>query len=193
MNYSYVVITKAFPEDFCDHITNNLAQKFPEENAPVGPVATRENVSYEGRKSKIRWIAARPDTMDLYNCFQYFITDINRKHFGFDISFGIEPFQYTEYWGSEKGHYSWHMDSHYGTFFSDRKLSMSLQLSDPSEYEGGLFAIDKHANPQPFDMAALHPKGSIIVFPSYIQHCVTPVTNGVRRSLVAWWNGPAYK
>ena len=71
---------------------------------------------------------------------------------------------------------------------------MSLQLSDPTEYEGGQFCIDKHAvGPDLMDPNIFAPKGSIVVFPSYIQHCVTPVKSGVRKSLVCWWNGPSYR
>jgi PKHD-type hydroxylase len=193
MNYTYKIITNAVSSEYCDYISNQVAVKFPEHGATIGEVEEKEKNNSDGRKSRIRWISPREDTRELFRCFEYMMQDINRKNFGFDISFGVENFQYTEYWGSEKGHYTWHMDTHHGTYFSDRKLSMSLQLSDPSEYEGGIFCIEKYATPQPFDMAALAPKGSMIIFPSYISHCVTPVTSGVRKSLVGWWNGPAYK
>jgi predicted 2-oxoglutarate/Fe(II)-dependent dioxygenase YbiX len=53
-----------------------------------------------------------------------------------------------------------------------RKLSMVLQLSDPSEYEGGELQILDKANPE----TVTKQKGMITVFPSYTLHQVTPVT-----------------
>lgn len=107
--------------------------------------------------------------------------------------------------------YTWHLDS------SDRpqseggrirKLSSTVQLSDPEDYEGGDFDyIEYHGifdrldiydtvidignfkKPIPFSAKA---KGSLIVFPSDTYHQVTPVTRGVRKSLVSWFHGQPY-
>jgi PKHD-type hydroxylase len=73
----------------------------------------------------------------------------------------------------------------------DRKLSLIIQLTDPSEYEGGDFQFDSDI-PQP-DPAEIKQRGTVIVFPSFLRHRVTPVTSGVRRSLVSWVEGPKFR
>ena len=89
------------------------------------------------------------------------------------------------------GHYRWLSD--YGTSQNSdytRKLSASLLVTDPSEYEGGdLEFIDYHGN----SVFAPKTKGSIIVFDSRVPHRVTPVTKGLRYSLVTWIYGPKLK
>ena len=72
----------------------------------------------------------------------------------------------------------------------DRKLSITVQLSDPTEYEGGDFYFAAGENP---DMEAMRKKGSVMVFPSYMVHAVKPVTKGVRRSLVCWFEGDRWR
>ena len=73
----------------------------------------------------------------------------------------------------------------------DRKLSVTIQLSDSNDYEGGDFVFDQeYQSPDP---KALRKKGTILVFPSPIRHAVKPVTKGTRKSLVAWVEGPKWK
>lgn len=111
----------------------------------------------------------------------------NKANFNFALT-GAEPAQYTKYDGSVGGEYKWHADimaNEHGA----RKLSMSLLLSDPSEYEGGTLILAPHGTPT----TVTQRKGRAIFFPSFAPHCVTPVTAGIRRSLVVWSHGPAFK
>ena len=71
---------------------------------------------------------------------------------------------------------------------STRKLSVSVQLSDPSEYEGGDLELMVNRN----YIKVPKEKGTIIFFPSYLTHRVTKVTSGKRNSLVAWFHGPSF-
>ena len=71
---------------------------------------------------------------------------------------------------------------------SVRKLSMSCLLTDPSEFEGGNLQVQ--TSDTPYDVKL--EKGDIVIFPSYVLHRVSPVTKGVRHSLVAWANGSAF-
>jgi predicted 2-oxoglutarate/Fe(II)-dependent dioxygenase YbiX len=99
---------------------------------------------------------------------------------GFDLK-TVEPLQLAEYAVGDG--YDWHLDIGPGT--ADlRKLSASVQLSDPAEYDGGDLEIWGTGG---VDRA----RGTIIAFPSYIPHRVTAVTRGVRRALVAWAAGDA--
>jgi PKHD-type hydroxylase len=97
--------------------------------------------------------------------------------------------QFTEYRSDEDGRYDWHQDVNWnGQEGIDRKLSVTIQLSDESEYEGGNFEFEDIKSSMNFKA-----QGTIIIFPSYLRHRVTKVTSGTRRSLVAWFYGPNWK
>ena len=82
-----------------------------------------------------------------------------------------------------------------------RKLSMTCQLTDGSEYDGGELEFDFRQYEPPMRDESIHlkqakeilAKGSIIVFPSFVWHRVKPVTKGVRYSLVMWNLGYPFK
>jgi PKHD-type hydroxylase len=99
-----------------------------------------------------------------------------------------ERTQLGRYKSSDEGHYDWHVDAFAPKDGVQRKLSISILLSDPSEFEGGELqfkGIEDHK--------ILTKQGSIVVFPSFIEHRVAPVTKGVRYSAVTWASGPSFK
>ena len=97
---------------------------------------------------------------------------------GYEINPDIDKFQFTEY--EEGGHYTWHTDS--SDIDEERYCSMVIQLND--QYEGGLLEIEKPDNTVVrFEKGV----GSLCLFVSYLMHRVTPVTAGVRYSLVNWF------
>jgi PKHD-type hydroxylase len=100
----------------------------------------------------------------------------------------LTALQYTVYNGSAHSNYQKHLDV--GRQFPNRKLSFSVQLSDDAEYIGGDLRFHYIKN-QP--EVAPREKGTVVFFPSWIVHDVTPVTQGTRRSLVGWVNGPNFK
>lgn len=79
----------------------------------------------------------------------------------------------------------------------NRKLSVTVNLSDPNTYEGGdlMFDAGEHAEDGVKEIIAkeIRPRGSVCIFPSFVPHCVTPVTKGVRHSLVMWSLGRAFR
>ena len=83
-----------------------------------------------------------------------------------------------------------HMDSTFGYNLKteDRKISFSIQLSDPDDYEGGELLLN-HGN----DCVVSKTKGSMTLFPSFTVHEVKPVTKGIRYSLVGWVVGDKLK
>ena len=95
--------------------------------------------------------------------------------------------QYTEY--PEGGFYEWHIDSDITCEHEPpvRKISMTLLLSPESEFEGGHLEVTAQ------DRVAPIKQGHAIFFASYLQHRVTPVTRGNRKSLVMWFGGPPLK
>jgi PKHD-type hydroxylase len=150
------------------------------------------------RKSHVKWIKPVDECSQrlLYHVNNIFL-DMNDAHFGFDIFPNrVYGLQYTEYRGNEQGHYGTHIDSWLvGPLFKDRKLSMTIQLSDSHEYTGGDFEIDTFTDFKDLnvDKEELRKKGTVFVFPSFLGHRVTPVTSGLRKSLVAWIEGPKFR
>ena len=77
-----------------------------------------------------------------------------------------------------------------------RKLSMTVNLTDPGEYSGGEFQIDRgphFGEERYYTVSEIRPRGSVIVFPSFVYHQVTPVEWGERKSLVMWTLGPKWR
>ena len=137
------------------------------------------------RRSKIAWLTGNEEIMQILWPYVTAAAD----QFIVDVE-AVSDFQYTEYHGTQKGKYDWHHDINWGdTGGRDRKLSVTLQLSDTNEYEGGNFEFAEVENPK----SDCRDKGTILIFPSYLQHRVAPVTSGVRKTLVAWFEGPKWR
>jgi PKHD-type hydroxylase len=142
------------------------------------------------RKSKISWIDNAEDSIWLYDKLAYYCRKLNGEFFNFDLYGFSENMQYTIYNGDEEGHYDSHIDMFpAGADSAQRKLSMVVQLTDPEKYEGGDLQIYCSSGCE----SVKKEKGFIAVFPSYLLHKVTPVTTGIRRSLVVWVCGPPFK
>ena len=136
------------------------------------------------RSSSIRWLS---DVWIKKMLWEY-VKKANNNAFNFDIK-NQADIQFTEYTANQNDHYDWHHDVHWnGETDFDRKISITLQLSDPIEYDGGDFEFDEINTNADFKK-----KGTLLIFPSYLRHRVLPVTSGVRRSLVAWFWGPKWK
>lgn len=104
----------------------------------------------------------------------------------------LEPIQFSRYESGQ--HYTWHMDTFAGADGSARKLSIVVQLDAPSEYEGGDLQIRAlHSFESIYTLETIRPRGSVVVFPGFLTHRVTPVTRGTRRSLVGWFRGPKFQ
>ena len=112
----------------------------------------------------------------------------NISFYGFDLFGFVEDMQFTIYDSETYGHYTWHIDMSEASP-STRKLSLVLQLSDPSEYEGGELQTMNSKEPSVIDKK----KGLIAAFPGWALHRVTPVTSGIRKTLVVWIAGPQFK
>ncbi len=136
------------------------------------------------RVSHIAWLEPAPQTHWLFHKLGALFSQA-AQHYGFELTGFIDALQYTVY-GPEQ-HFDWHMDLGPGAT-SARKLSMTLQLSANADYAGGrLEFVNAPA------MAEARAMGAATFFPSYLAHRVTPVSAGVRRSLVAWACGPTFR
>ena len=170
----------------CDAVIEK-AEQYPVQSATLGfDEAQRDDHAY--RSSTIRWLD--PDIeAELVKTLMRYVHASNRTNFGVDI---VAPFdlQYTEYHGTAHGKYDWHHD----VWLESprpyaRKLSFVVQLSEPEDYEGGAFEFFGLQQPG----ATFAPRGSMLIFPSFLQHRVLPVTKGIRRSLVSWVEGPRWR
>lgn len=137
------------------------------------------------RRSFVSWIRANSETEWIYRKLTDVVNENNRQFWNFDLE-KIESLQFTHYLSNENGTYEAHVDPMMWNNTHNRKLSMSLQLSDPNEYEGGELRLHTSKNP----IVMNKQKGLAVFFPSYTLHEVTPVTKGERYSLVAWFHGP---
>lgn len=143
------------------------------------------------RRSEVNWLFNNSDTKWVFEKLGFIVSSLNARFFRFDLTGFGEAIQLTNYNSDEKGMYGWHIDGWGGPSTNpNRKLSIVLQLSDPSEYEGGNLEL-KTSSDQIIRIKKQ--RGLIVAFPSWSLHQVTPVTQGSRQSLVSWITGPAFR
>ena len=208
------------PSDLCDILIKDL-KKYDE---AIEDSTIRDEVGnpelHEGiRKSSNAWING---SNWVAGFVWYYITKANRENFRYNIE-GLDSneIQYTEYKKGE--YYDWHVDDDINRCMindklltSDinqgenlatlngeyiRKLSFSIQLSDPEDYEGGEleFKANNYGSERRGDFTlddtffTPNKKGTIIIFDSRVRHRVCEVKSGVRKSLVGWVVGPRWK
>jgi PKHD-type hydroxylase len=175
-------------EKYCDSFNAESAQLLRNQDASLGDV----------RKSKVYWFERENHLAldNLFNKLNLAIEKINDDYYNYDLN-GYSSIQYTTYSGDELGQYDYHIDMSMGSnidetqlkYGDSRKLSLSLILSDSDSYEGGKFTMQLNKNEH--EMA--QKRGRILFFPSFILHKVHPVTKGVRKSIVAWVEGPKFR
>jgi len=183
------VYSGAVSSEYCDYIIHKGMQRDAKE-AVIGHNANGPP-SHDIRRSTVRWLDANGQDQDIGNFLLQFVNQSNRTNFGFDIERQIHQMQFTEYHSAVGGKYDWHHDVFFDSIAPyQRKISIVVQLTDPSEYEGGDFEFFNIPTPT---TEQLKPRGSVLVFPSFFYHRVTPITSGDRMSLVSWIDGPAWR
>jgi PKHD-type hydroxylase len=206
LNNYYWYFTGALSSKFCDEVIKYAKEK-QEELALTGLLDPDKKLSNKEikdlkkyRNSNIVWL----NDQWIYNEIYPYIHNANKSsgwNFQWDWS---ESCQFTKY---AKGQfYDWHCDSWESPYENTndknfynkiRKLSVTVSLTDPSEYKGGELEFDFRNNvsgkPNIRKCKEILPKGSICVFPSFVWHRVTPVTSGTRYSLVIWNIGHPFK
>ena len=183
----YVVETNKaiFTPKLCQEIID-LSTTLEKEQGKVDVVEVKSAVTDETkRQSTISWIDFNK-MQPVYDDINGLIQKINRNNFGFNNIQITEEAQFAEY--SKGQFYGWHTDSSIDMDKEPpvRKLSMTVLLNDPKEFEGGNLEIAGR-NMLPMK------QGHAAIFASFLQHRVTPITKGVRRSLVMWFGGEPFK
>ncbi|MGO7543271.1 2OG-Fe(II) oxygenase [Rhizobium ruizarguesonis] len=153
----------------------------------VPPIVVGEDRLPGHRRADSRMLGVTEDTAWFFEYLLSIAEQATEKAYLLSLSGITRPPQYVEYrdgWGE----FGWHNDYSHGLPDAPRKLTIIFQLSEPSDYEGGLLQVMSN------DIeTAPRKRGSIIVFPSILMHRVTPVTAGLRRALVAWIAGPRHE
>jgi len=217
-NY-YYYFTGVLSEKFCNEVLL-YGKSFEPEMAVTGIVKNATNIKnkldkkdvkniQKKRKSDVVWM----NDKWIYKEIHPYIDEANKLagwNFDWDWS---ESCQFTKYGVGQ--YYGWHCDSWPepyqkpknidGTYPPDhnkiRKLSVTISLSDPNEYKGGNLQFDFRNSMDTEwqkgktikECVEIRPRGSIIVFPSFVWHRVTPVTKGTRYSLVIWNLGYSFR
>ena len=187
--YSRKIESFAWWEDaFTEQELDWLQQKAKEatQKAQVGGGNGGE-VNDNVRRSELNWLQKDLECVWVFEKLAHVASSLNADYFGFDLTGLGEALQLTNYDESRQGTYKWHQD--FGSAGVSRKLSMVLQLSDPSEYEGGELQILTSGQP----VGMQKKRGLITVFPAWTLHQVTPVVKGTRQTLVTWVSGPSFK
>lgn len=138
------------------------------------------------RTSKVSWLYPNDEMEWVFKRVTDIVVNLNDRFFGFDLFGAAEGFQFTKY-EAPSGKYGKHIDRAPNTLV--RKLSFTLQLSDPKDYEGGELRLHLEDKPEKISKQ----RGYVCLFPSYVLHEVTPVTKGTRYSLVSWITGKPFK
>lgn len=155
-------------------------------NQPALIKANNGTVDTTVRRTDVEWLDYTDKDSWVFHKLTDTISKLNAHHYRFDITGISEPCQLTNYNSDVLGMYDWHVDRGFGV---NRKLSAVLQLSHPSDYEGG----ELHIQTNPQHGVTPKARGTLIVFPSFTLHRVTPVTKGTRQSLVTWFTGPVFR
>lgn len=182
--YSHIIWSNAFTEEEIDRIVEYCDKQ---ETQPGTTFGTNPE---KYRLSKVKFHNPNQENSWMFERLNDVIYRANQQFYNFDLN-GYEYFQYTTY--DKDGRYDWHTDMAFGfeennKDIQPRKLSLSLLLND--DYEGGKFQINAGMESEPVTVELK--KGQIVLFPSFMIHRVTPVTQGLRRSLVVWVLGPKF-
>lgn len=191
MKGEWCYYTNGFTPEECDKILE-LGLQLPAKDALLGVSGNFQDNST--RRSKIRFIEKQSHTQFdfVFKQLWNLALEANDNFFDFHIS-KLNYIQLAEYDSSYHGEYKPHID----VFWMNkdpkyhRKLTCVVQLTDPSEYEGGDFEVYKTEQALPKEI--IRQKGAVIFIPSFIEHAALPVTRGRRYSLAAWFDGPKWK
>ena len=179
--HHYAFSTKVFSKEECDFIV-----QFAKKQGLAKAVVSNGEI-HKTRKSNVTWLTPCKELVPLYKKLTDTAMNLNSQFFKFDLYGFAELLQFTNYTApGEK--YGKHVDRYYGNLI--RKLSLSIQLTDPKKYQGGELCLYQEQHNK---SVMKKEQGTVIAFPSYVMHEVKPVTKGERNSIVAWVTGPKFK
>ena len=176
LNIYFQLFEKALSKDFCEYVIKSIdwsktqAGKVNRDFAENDPKSRISNIYWEELLSPIGCV------------IQSYIVEANLT-WNYNIH-RLERIQMSQY--NSGGHYDWHMDSKVPVNNEQRKLSVSILLNE--NFAGGGLVIEPNKSEN-----VLKSQGDIVVFPSFLQHKVLPVTDGTRYTAVSWAYGPTFR
>jgi PKHD-type hydroxylase len=187
MKTPFAYWTNLFTEDELQQLDNYVVNNLQPEQGVVGNGAEISEI----RKSTIYWIEYNSDTSWIFDRMNAVGFKLNSHYFGFDIT-PLQRLQYTLY-EEGGGQYDWHIDCFYDSGLNSLDITYQRKLSVvvvcKTAEEGG--ELELVAGPQPWTTDL--PAGKAVAFPSFTLHRVNPIKSGIRKSLVAWFEGPDWR
>tara|TARA_R110000772_G_scaffold21669_1_gene59340 strand:- start:190 stop:798 length:609 start_codon:yes stop_codon:yes gene_type:complete len=176
--HHYAFWNEAFTKEECQTIIDIAKKK--------GLIKGTTKSNTDVRDSKISWLYPSDNMEWVFRRVTDIVLNLNKQFFNFDI-FGLnEGFQFTNYI-APSNKYGKHIDKINNGLV--RKLSLSVQLTEPKEYKGGELYLYEDEKGEEMKKE----QGTLILFPSYVLHEIKPVTKGERNSLVSWVTGKQFK
>ena len=177
-------VPQAFDPGECAHIID-MARAAPSADARLVGRQRDHNL----RRADLVWVEDLEDGGWIMDRIVDVVRVANRDGFDFALEGFDESAQIARYGADRQGHFDWHSDIGDGRLASRRKLTMVVQLSPEEDYQGGTLQI----MPSAHVVEAPRARGTATLFPSYLLHRVTPVTEGERHSLTIWAHGPRFR
>lgn len=181
MKFEWYYFKNFYTLDQCREISDFL------KNSPsAGKDSPAHGVTKTADVHTVNWGHAKPLLASLEESAHY----INKTHFGLDIyrMTDYDLINHNVYRDADDGQYGWHKDAAIGEIY-DLKLTVIANIST-APYEGGHFEMFVN---EPCHIPELDPPGSALVFPSFLNHRVNPVTRGTRETVSFWIPGPNFK
>jgi hypothetical protein len=178
MSHLPIWYKKQLGDNICERIVTELS------SVPLKD-GTLDDGTYSDPVIRKTKVCFAPQGYWLENIFESFALEAN-KTCGWEYHItGAERVQFAEYGVSS--HYRWHTDTFIlGGKPQERKISVVCLLNDA--FEGGEFEMRLHS-----EYTANLKKGTMIAFPSILEHRVTPVISGIRQSATMWFSGPRFR
>lgn len=176
--------------DYC----NDVLRRVGSNDFVLAGVGTNGILNNNIRKGQIKFIQnGDPAFRDVFDKIWLDALEANHKFFNFHIT-KLDYIQISKYTADNYSEYKSHQDVFWlnGDPEFHRKLSCSIQLSNPLDYDGSDLELENVDEEYP-PVNDIRMQGTSIYFPSFIYHKVTPITRGTRYSLVAWFDGPKWR
>jgi PKHD-type hydroxylase len=177
---------RAFTSEECDLVIE-LGKELNLANAKINVDLSTNLVNNDIRKGNVGFFDPNEKSTEwIFRKITDYVSEINKRFWNYDLHY-IETLQFTSY-KNVGDFYEKHVDQ-LSSSIHYRKLSFSVQLSDPDSYEGADLLMHFKPDGNPVNKK----KGDIVFFPSHVLHEVTPLVRGERYSLVGWVCGPSFR
>jgi PKHD-type hydroxylase len=191
--HTHQVFPKVFTAKQCERIVSMVEALEVSDGQLVGLDGDLHDAQY--RQSRLSWLGFDDSTAWIFERLRAVAARANAQ-WQLELTGFTEDLQVTRY--DEAGSfYTWHQDGLDGDV-ATRKLSMVVQLSDPATYDGCELELLEVAEDYDDEQRAAwqrraRARGTVVAFPAFEYHRVTPLVRGTRLSLVCWIGGPPFR